>query len=71
MREEIVILLLQAMLCFLESEVCAAILFSLDLERRLEAAYDVSPASCNRMRSLVTLSTPSRRDSSDREMWPS
>jgi hypothetical protein len=55
----------------LKSEVGAAILFSLDLKKRLYAAYDVSPASCNRVRSFVTLSTPSRSESSDREMWPS
>lgn len=34
-------------------------------------AYAVSPAPCNRVRSLVMASIPSRRDSSEREMCPS
>jgi len=32
---------------------------------------EVSPASSNRIRSLVTFSHPSRNDSSDLDIWPS
>ena len=38
---------------------------------RYDLTYDVSPASSNRILSFVTLSSPSRNDSNDREICPS
>jgi hypothetical protein len=44
---------------------------SLSCCRQGGEAYAISPAPCNRIRSLVMASIPSRRVSSEREMCPS
>jgi hypothetical protein len=60
-------------LCSVSKRVRDALVIMSDVGLRVKvyAAYDVSPASCNRIRSFVTFSNPSRNDSRDREIWPS
>ena len=41
------------------------------VETKLGVTDDMSPASCNLIRSSMTLSSPSRRESNDREICPS
>jgi len=59
------------MFCFREGEGFSGYIVSLLKYEANVEADDVSPVSSSRIRSFVTLSSPSRNDSSDREMWPS